>query len=1123
MKTGMGKMVLGAAVVASMGLSVARAEQSMAALLRASGIKGGLVVHIGCGDGRDTSKLGGGGRFLVHGLDTDPEKVAAARAHFRSLGRDGTLSATVFDGTHLPYADSLVNLIVVASGPSSPVGSAVASEWQVAREEIARVLAPRGVLMLSPKAGSAPPDLSPLATRHSPLEGEWRAFQKPVPKEIDDWPHYLHGPNNNAVAEDAVVGPPHHYQWIGGPRFSRSHDHLASVTAMVSSGGRVFSIVDEGSIAFVASRAKWRLVAQDAFNGIRLWERDVGPWAYHLRDFRSGPVDVARRLVAAEDCVYVTLGYGKPVVALDAATGRTLRTYDGTEGTSEILLYEDMLLLVLGEPHKEWGAQQAKEVVSQTDYSPPFEKYAPPLHAMRVMAVSASTGKTLWSNAESRTLNLMPSTLTADAGRVFFQNADAVVCLDAKTGKHQWDAPRPMQRQRLAWSTPTVVACDGVVYSADRGAAKRKGELLWLPSGGYHQYIRGEEAKGELIAFDAETGERMWSCEAYEGFNSPVDVLISDGLLWTGQYAWGNDPGVTEARDPRTGEVRRKRPPDSEFLPRIGHARCHRAKATPRYLMLGRRGIECVDLKTGDMIANLWVRGICQYGVMPANGLIYVPPHACGCNVNDMLKSGFMALAPARRDSPSSRPRRASDGERLDKGPAYGSIANRQSAIGTSPDWPTYRGNARRGGALSTPVPAELATVWRASVGGKLSAPVVGGGTVVVAQKGRHAVHALDVATGRSRWTYVAGGRIDSPPTLDSGRVLFGSADGRVTCLDLADGRTAWTFRAAPRERLIVANGQLESAWPVSGSVLVVDNAVYFASGRTTYLDGGMWLYKLDAATGRVLRELKLEADPEKRDAGIAKGGHLPDVLSSDGESVFIRHARFDMELERQKDSVPHLWSSVGFLDDSWWHRTYWQIGTSMGSGWGGWSKAGRSVPAGRLLVAGKSRVYGYGRNQYDIPGAHVGVDGRGAWGPVGKGQSPWTYYRLFGRELETAGNKPRGQKAAKKTVAGSDWSCRIPVVGRALVLAGDTLFVAGPVDPVSEVPHEPTSVDPVADALESGRGGRLLAVSARDGKTVADLALKHPPVFDGMAAAGGCLFLATKGGDVVCMGKKGE
>ena len=33
----------------------------------------------------------------------------------------------------------------------------------------------------------------------------------------------------------------------------------------------------------------------------------------------------------------------------------------------------------------------------------------------------------------------------------------------------------------------------------------------------------------------------------------------------------------------------------------------------------GRAGVEFVDLNTGSMVANFWVRGICQYGVMPTS------------------------------------------------------------------------------------------------------------------------------------------------------------------------------------------------------------------------------------------------------------------------------------------------------------------------------------------------------------------------------------------------------------------------------------------------------------------------------------------------------------------------
>ncbi|MFW6171402.1 MAG: hypothetical protein ACODAD_12995, partial [Planctomycetota bacterium] len=61
--------------------------------------------------------------------------------------------------------------------------------------------------------------------------------------------------------------------------------------------------------------------------------------------------------------------------------------------------------------------------------------------------------------------------------------------------------------------------------------------------------------------------------------------------------------------------------------------------------------------------------------------------------------------------------------------------------------------------------------------------------------------------------------------------------------------------------------------------------------------------------------------------------------------------------------------------------------------------------------------------------------------------------------------------------------------------------------------------VNPLADALETPRTGRLLAVSASDGETLADYELQSPPVFDGMAVADQRLYVSTKAGKVVCMG----
>ena len=98
--------------------------------VRHSGIRGGIVVHLGCGDGRQTASMWLNGSYLVHGLDTDADQVAKARAYVRSKDLYGPVSVAQYDGTTLPYGDNIVNLIV-----ADTLGN-------VSEEEAMRVLTP---------------------------------------------------------------------------------------------------------------------------------------------------------------------------------------------------------------------------------------------------------------------------------------------------------------------------------------------------------------------------------------------------------------------------------------------------------------------------------------------------------------------------------------------------------------------------------------------------------------------------------------------------------------------------------------------------------------------------------------------------------------------------------------------------------------------------------------------------------------------------------------------------------------------------------------------------------------------------------------------------------------------
>jgi len=88
-------------------------------------------------------------------------------------------------------------------------------------------------------------------------------------------------------------------------------------------------------------------------------------------------------------------------------------------------------------------------------------------------------------------------------------------------------------------------------------------------------------------------------------------------------------------------------------------------------------------------------------------------------------------------------------------------------------------------------------------------------------------------------------------------------------------------------------------------------------------------------------------------------------------------------------------------------------------------------------------------------------------------------------------------------------WSVQIPLRARAVVLAGKNLFVAGPPDVIDE--------DDPLGAFEGRGGGLLWAVSTADGKKLAEYPLESPPVFDGLIAAGGRLYLTTTDGRLSC------
>lgn len=91
-------------------------------------------------------------------------------------------------------------------------------------------------------------------------------------------------------------------------------------------------------------------------------------------------------------------------------------------------------------------------------------------------------------------------------------------------------------------------------------------------------------------------------------------------------------------------------------------------------------------------------------------------------------------------------------------------------------------------------------------------------------------------------------------------------------------------------------------------------------------------------------------------------------------------------------------------------------------------------------------------------------------------------------------------------------WKTWVKVRIRAMVKAGDNLFAAGPPDEFDEQA-------PLA-SFEGKKGSVLIALSAKDGKVLSEMKIQSQPVFDGMIAAYGNLFIALENGHLVCLGQ---
>jgi outer membrane protein assembly factor BamB len=1047
-----------------------------------------LIIHLGCSDGKLTAALRAGDNFTVQGLDPDAKNVETARKHIQSLGLYGPVSVIHWRGKKLPYVDNLASLVVCEDAGAVPSG------------EIIRVLRPYGAAVVK-------------------RNGKWTVTVKPQLEGTDEWEQHYHGANNNAVARDTVVGPPRRYQWLGEPEWQRSHLAMPSINSMVSTKGRLFTVEDLGSAEHPALPGKQALVARDAYNGIVLWRVMFTDWhPIYIRN-KEMPVQIQRRLAAVGDVVYCTPGYSAPITMFDAATGAVIKKHASTAGTMEFVYERGVLYVVTGDQS---DISQAltdpsrsalkTSIFKHEAYGPTIKRPADPKND--ILAIDTDSDNQLWRISGADTKGYEGATLGVINDRVVFATSKELVCVDAANGKSLWRVPAAIALKGPAGIAVSLVLSDRAAYLAD---------------------------SERLRAFRLTDGQALWETPATINHHKAPDVFLANGLVWAAAYSGSTGrpaPALGLTRmgvngfDPETGKLVKQI--DQTMLGPMGHDRCYRNRITTRYYInTVTGGSDFLDLSSSVELPNPWIRSTCGIGPLPCNGLYYTGPPSCAC-CNSVMLNALNAMTAEPGLTKSDQPIKVGTEATLEKGHAFSAIANLNSPTSDSPgDWPTYRHDNARTGTTKNKVPAMLGKRWETKLGTRASAPVIAAGMVFAADVDGHAFCAMKAADGKIVWRFFAEGRVDSPPTYYQGLLLFGSRDGSAYCLRAADGALVWRFCPLER-RMICAYGQPESAWPICGSILIRDGLAYFAAGRNSFTDGGIFLYALDPRSGEVVHQKRMYGPYgengfpiENREVvkGMSIEGFKGDIFIADDRLLYLRHQAFTPNLspvKLQDVKQPHLIPSHGFLEAIPQHRSFWTIDTMLHYD----IPTGRGGVHGDILVIDGSRFYevrGY------PPGRTVWFDPRtsgytlyaGTYSASAKAAAERAAAgagRRAARQAATKRSKGRQARARKQNVVNVApsvklWSSSIPLTGKAIALADDVLFIAG--TPVA------FPKDDLAKAYEGRMGGILWATSASTGEKLAQYTLDAPPAWDSLAAANGLLFLSLADGRVICMGPK--
>ena len=587
-------------------------------IIQATGVKRGYCLVLGCGTGRLIFELVKRTDLQFCAVEADPDKAQAAR---QALDKAGLYGARVLivDGNlaHVPFSDYFANLIVSEE-------ALVSGQLPSSATEALRLLKPQGGMLCLGQPNEAKGKVKPLSA--SALQdwlsdagiaggqvtqqgGLWLTFRRGPLPGAGCWTHQYANTGNTACSDDELVRCPLGLLWFGDPGPTQMADRHRRAAAPLACNGRFF-VLGEGEANRIGAGEN-SIMAYDAYNGVKLWERKI------RGALRVSVTHDAGNSAVNDDSLFVAVG--AECLRLNAATGKTMRIYKVPPAAD-------------GKPRR-WGYVG---VVGDLLYG---ARTARPRTADCVFAVELSTGRVRWKQEVE---GIAQGSIAIGDGRLFFASDDVtdqqrrqalaemeitaadkqltasaahlVIAVDAATGQKIWEKPVEF----TGVSSGAYWCSVGAIYSHDVLVVFG----VFLDGHYWKQFFAGQFESRRVVALSGKDGHSLW--QKHIGYR--VRPVVVGDTLHAEPWAFELQTGKQKTRvNPITGRE------EIWQFARPGH-HCGCPAAAPHALLFRSLTLAWYDLVDDFGTQHFGgQRPGCWINFIPANGLLIVPEASSGC------------------------------------------------------------------------------------------------------------------------------------------------------------------------------------------------------------------------------------------------------------------------------------------------------------------------------------------------------------------------------------------------------------------------------------------------------------------------------------------------------------